>query len=47
MYKYLLILIFLAPSIFSQNITAEFFDALIHNKPELTNFINKDELEYS
>lgn len=47
MYKYLLILIFLAPSIFSQNITAEFFDALIHNKPNLTNFINKKELEYS
>jgi len=47
MYKHLLILIFLAPSIFSQDISVKFFEALIQDKPELTDFINKEELEYS
>lgn len=47
MYKYLLILIFLAPSIFSQHISQKFFDALIYDKPELTDYIKKDELKYS
>lgn len=47
MYKYLLILIFLAPSIFSQHISQKFFDALIYDKPELTDYINKDLLKFS
>jgi len=47
MYKYLLILIILTPSIFSQSITENFFNALIYDKAELTDYINKDELKYS
>ena len=32
---------------FSQHISQMFFDALIYNKPELTDFINNEEMEYS
>ncbi|MBE2228122.1 MAG: hypothetical protein IAE93_12285 [Ignavibacteria bacterium] len=47
MYKYLPILIFLVTSIFSQTIPQKFFDALIYDKAEICDFINKDELKYS
>lgn len=44
--KYLIILI-LIPSLYSQSIPQKFFDALIYNKSEITDYINKDELNYS
>lgn len=40
MYKYLLILLFLAPSTFSQSIPEKFIDALIYDKSEIINYIN-------
>lgn len=47
MYKYLLIILVLVPPLFSQTIPQKFFDALIYNKPEITDYVNKDELTYS
>ena len=47
MSRYLLILFFLVPSIFSQTIPEKFFDALIYDKAEISDYINKDELKHS
>jgi len=47
MSRYLLILFFLVPSIFSQTIPEKFFDALIYDKVEISDYINKDELKHS
>jgi hypothetical protein len=47
MSRYLLILFFLVPSIFSQTIPEKFFDALIYDKAEISDYINTDELKHS
>lgn len=47
MFKYLLILIFFVALVPAQSIPQKFFDALIYNKSEITDYINKDELNYS
>ncbi len=47
MSRFFLILFFLVPSIFSQTIPEKFFDALIYDKAEISDYINKDELKYS
>lgn len=44
MYRFLLILLFLAPSIFSQNFSDKFLDALIYDKPDVTEYVNQLEL---
>ncbi|MBN8583806.1 MAG: hypothetical protein J0M37_01835 [Ignavibacteria bacterium] len=43
MYKYLLILLFLAPFTFSQSIPEKFIDALIYDKSEIINYISAEE----
>ncbi len=47
MSKYLLIFFLLVTSLYSQSIFQNFFDALIYDKPEVTDYINSDELNYS
>ncbi|NOS83867.1 MAG: hypothetical protein HOP31_01905 [Ignavibacteria bacterium] len=47
MYKYLLIILVLVPPLFSKSIPEKFFDALIYNKPEITDYVNNDELAKS
>lgn len=47
MFKYLLILFLLVPLSYSQSIPQKFFDALIYDKPGITDLINKNELKYS
>lgn len=47
MLKHLLITaIFIHPAL-SQNIPQKFFDALVYDKPDITDYINKDELAFS
>lgn len=47
MYKYLSIFLFIASSIFSQNVTDKFFDALIYDKPEIVEYVDQVELAKS
>ncbi len=46
--KYLLCILFVARGVvFSQSIPLKFFDALIQDKPEITDYVNKEELAKS